>query len=369
MLIANPLYDVVFKFLMEDSRVAKSLLSALLQQEILELEFLPQEMTAELNTIPPDTTELEVRKATKRIYRMDFSAKIRTEEGPKQIIIEVQKARLAENISRFRAYLGKQYMNRDSFYWVWDSKRNYKAGIPIFSIYLLGYELDSYSKVPILSIENTVKDRFSQEKLTNKEPFVESLFHSGLIVIIPALKGRRRDELEKLLSIFDQSNQEKDFHILNVEETDFSEAYRPIIRRLQTAILSQDLREKMLAEDEYLNEIEELERSREDAIKQAQIADRKVEAATQKAEAATQKAEQAEQKAEEERRQKEAAEQKAAEERKEKEAEKQKRQEAEQKLRLMVEKCLLRQMSHEEIAELTGLEAGQIAEIAKGLNG
>jgi hypothetical protein len=34
----------------------------------------------------------------------------------------------------------------------------------------------------------------------------------------------------------------------------------------------------------------------------------------------------------------------------------------------MVEKCLLRQMSPEEIAELTGLEAVQIAEIAKGLN-
>ena len=36
--IANPIYDVVFKFLMEDKKVAKILLSALLKKEIIELE-------------------------------------------------------------------------------------------------------------------------------------------------------------------------------------------------------------------------------------------------------------------------------------------------------------------------------------------
>ena len=37
-LIANPIYDVVFKFLMEDERVAKILLSALLQKEVVEVQ-------------------------------------------------------------------------------------------------------------------------------------------------------------------------------------------------------------------------------------------------------------------------------------------------------------------------------------------
>ena len=32
-IIANPIYDVVFKYMMEDERVAKLLLSALLQKE------------------------------------------------------------------------------------------------------------------------------------------------------------------------------------------------------------------------------------------------------------------------------------------------------------------------------------------------
>ena len=36
--IANPIYDVVFKFMMEDEKVAKLLLSALLKKDIIELQ-------------------------------------------------------------------------------------------------------------------------------------------------------------------------------------------------------------------------------------------------------------------------------------------------------------------------------------------
>lgn len=34
--VANPIYDAVFKYLMEDERVARTLLSALLQREVAE---------------------------------------------------------------------------------------------------------------------------------------------------------------------------------------------------------------------------------------------------------------------------------------------------------------------------------------------
>ena len=33
--VANPIYDAVFKYLMEDERIAKTLLSALLKKEVL----------------------------------------------------------------------------------------------------------------------------------------------------------------------------------------------------------------------------------------------------------------------------------------------------------------------------------------------
>jgi len=36
--VANPIYDVVFKYLMEDVRVARTILSALLKQDVLSVE-------------------------------------------------------------------------------------------------------------------------------------------------------------------------------------------------------------------------------------------------------------------------------------------------------------------------------------------
>lgn len=43
MRVANPIYDVVFKFLMGDMRIAKLILSKILDQEIETLEFKPTE--------------------------------------------------------------------------------------------------------------------------------------------------------------------------------------------------------------------------------------------------------------------------------------------------------------------------------------
>ncbi len=45
--IANPIYDVVFKYLMEDNKVAKIFLSAITGLEITNLEFIPQELVVD----------------------------------------------------------------------------------------------------------------------------------------------------------------------------------------------------------------------------------------------------------------------------------------------------------------------------------
>jgi len=294
--IANPIYDVVFKYLMEDSKAAKTLLSALLGQEIVELNFLPQEISMEIGTSKNKKSELQqkVERYSLTIYRMDFSAKIQTEQGQKQIIIELQKVRLKEDITRFRAYLGKQYQNKDLFVWIHDDKK-YKAGLPIFSIYFLGYELNSFKGIPTIIIENQVIDRFTKKILDKNEPFVSSLFHQGMIVNILALQGRRRDYVEKLLSIFDQSNQQEDFHILNVDENDFPEEKRIIIRRLQAASKSMELRQRMLAEDDFLGEIQELEEDLKKAKKEIEEAKQEIEEAKQEVEEAKQELEEAKQ--------------------------------------------------------------------------
>ena len=65
MQIANPIYDVVFKYLLEDKKVAKLLLSAILDKDVVDIEFLPQEYT----------TNIEEKSIS--IYRLDFKAKIK----------------------------------------------------------------------------------------------------------------------------------------------------------------------------------------------------------------------------------------------------------------------------------------------------
>ena len=45
--IANPIYDVVFKYLMEDERIARTILSALLRKEITHVEMRPHEYVDE----------------------------------------------------------------------------------------------------------------------------------------------------------------------------------------------------------------------------------------------------------------------------------------------------------------------------------
>lgn len=106
MLIANPIYDVVFKYLMEDAKVAKLLIGSIIGFEILDLEFRPKSFTTQVHgsedAIRPFFT----------IYHLDFSAKIKTPEEEKLVIIEVQKAKLATDILRFRQYLGKQYSDK-----------------------------------------------------------------------------------------------------------------------------------------------------------------------------------------------------------------------------------------------------------------
>jgi predicted nucleic acid-binding Zn-ribbon protein len=85
------------------------------------------------------------------------------------------------------------------------------------------------------------------------------------VIQIPYLTDKRRNELEILLSIFDQSNPaDPEHHLLNIRENEFPEKYRPIIRKLQKAILDSDIKKKMELEDGIIDELEDLEREIED---------------------------------------------------------------------------------------------------------
>lgn len=287
MLIANPIYDVVFKYLMEDAKVAKLLVGSIIGCEIIDLDFRPKSFTATTARKTP------LSEPVFTIYHLDFSAKIRTDEGEeKLVVIEVQKAKLPTDIMRFRQYLGQQYSNKNNFYK--DNAQSRKA-LPIISIYFLGKPLDNIQGIPVIHINRKYLDAYSKTEIPQRDHFIESLSHDSYVISIEDLKERRRNELEVLLSVFDQSNRTEDHHILNVREEDFPEQYRLIIRRLQQAVELPEIRDNMEAEDTILEEFENQERRALEAEQKANEAIKQIAEEKQRTQQEKQRAEQAEQ--------------------------------------------------------------------------
>jgi hypothetical protein len=255
-LIANPLYDHAFKYLMEDNKVARKFISTIIGEDVIELSFAPQEYIRE--------SDDDVSEKSWSVYRLDFVARIRTEEGLKTIMIEVQKISLNTDIMRFRRYLGSQYQNKENSY-IDDSTKSVHS-MPIYCIFFLGDGLD-VKGVPVITVNPCVTDLATGQELTDlHNEFVESLHHRSWIVQVPELKGRRRNEVEILLSIFDQANRMNDHRILNFKEEHFPEEYRPIIRRLQQAAASKEIREAMQIEDDILEHFRIEERKTQEKL-------------------------------------------------------------------------------------------------------
>lgn len=241
-IIANPIYDSVFKFLMEDDRAAKILLSALLRKEVKKLEMKRNE-------------HCNLQQSRISLFRIDFSAVIVDSNGDEQLVlIELQKTWLATETLRFRQYLGSQYLNKENML----SEDNRKGfGLPIISIYILGHKLGELQQ-PVVYVRRNYLD-YDDQQIVNgvPDPFIESLTHDSIIVQIPYLQGRTRNRLERLLTIFDQDYRvENDEHYLRIDDKEMTNDERLLLNRLVMAAASPEVRREMEVEDEILSEIE-----------------------------------------------------------------------------------------------------------------
>jgi len=290
MQIANPIYDVVFKYLLEDSESAILLLSAIIDQPIETLKFLPQEGSSYL------------KNHSLTVYRVDFSAKIKTADNEfKQVIIEIQKAKLPSDIMRFRRYLGEQYANKDNRYTASKQQKNGKikkinTPLPIITIYFLAYPLEHH-RVPVIRVDRRYHDVVKNEILRDhRETFIESLTHDSYVIQISELDKEQKSELERLLSIFDQKRHiDKDSHILELKEENYPAKYCHLIRRLQRAIAEPEVRTTMDVEDDYLEHLENQERLIEKQEQALEEKDQKLEEKDQKLEEKDQKLEEKDQ--------------------------------------------------------------------------
>lgn len=242
--IANPIYDSVFKYLMEDERIAKTLISALLKKEVVEVDMRRNEYT--------NGTRDNIS-----MFRIDFGARIKEEDGStKHVLIELQKTWLETETLRFRQYLGAQYANPEN---ILKDCENDGYGIPMIAVYLLGHKVGDIEE-PVLYVKHKALD-YDGNHVTKgiPDPFVDSLTHDSIIVQIPRLRGHVNNRLDKVLSVFDQSLKEKGNHqVLSVDEDKFNGDLEMmhILHRLITAASDSKLRQDMNVEDEFFSAIE-----------------------------------------------------------------------------------------------------------------
>ena len=261
--VANPIYDSVFKYIMSDERISKTILSALLKKDVIKVQMRPHEY-------------VNATRDTLSMFRIDFAATVRerdAEDGElkdRVVLIELQKTWLDTETLRFRQYLGAQYSNKINIRE--DSPKGF--AYPMVAVYLLGHKVGDI-KEPVVYVNHDVYDYNGRVVKDGKEePFVESLTHNSIIVQIPRLKGRVNNRLEKVLSVFDQSRKDvEDTQVLNIDEKKYEDDadMMYMLHMLTAAAADSEMRQDMNVEDEYYKAIEDRDTAimqREKVIKQ-----------------------------------------------------------------------------------------------------
>lgn len=246
--IANPLYDTVFKYMLEDLRVARIFISAILQKKVIECNVCPQEFS-------------EKTPSGLSLYRVDFSAIVEESDGERhQVLIELQKTWKPTETIRFRQYLAMQYLSPNNKL---EGNNMHGETIPIVAVYILGHNLYDLEE-PIVYVKRQYLDYDSN--IVEKgvpSPFVESLTHDAIFVQLPRLSGSTRNRLEKILQLFDQSKATRSSseRLLQVDDNiaEGDSEMQAIVTRLLQAAASPDMAREMMIEAEFYTELDTVE--------------------------------------------------------------------------------------------------------------
>jgi hypothetical protein len=235
MKIVNPLFDKAFKYLMQNEKFARKVISVILDEEVESVSFRSQE------TYQPD----HHRGLT--LFRLDFRADIRQADGTlKTVLIELQKSKFATDIQRFRAYLGSQYMeSRRKQLNVEEPKFEYRSPYPIITIYILGYNLDDLPYMAV-TVNRDVINSVSKKRIKVKSQFIELLTHTSHIIQIRRLPVERRTRLEQFLTLFDQQWVSDETFVLDLPEV--PEEFTDMARHLEAALMDDAFRSNLAAE-------------------------------------------------------------------------------------------------------------------------
>ena len=246
MLIANPIYDVVFKYLMANLDIAKGVISTIIDEEIVTLDFKAQE-----NIIKFKTSS----KKELTYYHLDFIAKIKIKgNGYKNVLIELQKTNVPYDIERFRKYLGAQYQKVDEV--PIGTDKSSKESLPIITIYFLGFNL-SDTLPSVIKVNRQYIDVLSGKEILERSEFIERLTHNSFVIQIPKLHVEQKTRLELILSVFQQEHFiDETRHLKSYDYETTDDLIIKILKQLEKAAGDEELHHQLELEEMALREYE-----------------------------------------------------------------------------------------------------------------
>ena len=127
------------------------------------------------------------------------------------------------------------------------------------AVYLLGHRVGDIDKA-VVYVNHKALDYDGKEVENGMDdPFINSLTHDSILVQIPLLHGKINNRLDKVLSVFDQSQRDKkNQQMLCLEGDKYKDDsdMMYIVHRLGLATMSANIRQEMNDEDEYYSAIE-----------------------------------------------------------------------------------------------------------------
>jgi len=303
LVIPNPIYDVVFRYLMQDYNSAMIILSTLINEKIKKLDFQPLTFTKkttvteyneqveekiikhfekEKQKIIADNSLSELDKNIAiseitikdpvtgkdiKLLHLDFAAVIEKENGEEEMVmIELQKAAYETDIFRFKQYISENFQKKRKIRKTDpDTGQEIEIELPyrLIPIFILNFKIEDEISDLMIKTQQIKTGIFTDKELNKKNEFIDHLSYELYVVQLPYLKIAEdlyfesesyKGKLFALLKLFDQRAKKTDNECrLRLFRRLFPGFLDTVIKRLQSAdIDNPDLEKQMRAEDHFL---------------------------------------------------------------------------------------------------------------------
>jgi len=303
LVIPNPIYDVVFRYLMQDYDSAMIILSTLINEKIKKIDFQPLTLTkkttvteyneqveqkinkhfetekqkiisnnnlSELDkniAISEITIKDPVTGKDVKLLHLDFAAVIEKENGEEEMVmIELQKVAIETDIFRFKQYISENFQKKRKINKIDpDTEQEIEIELPyrLIPIFILNFKIEDEISDLMIKTRQIKTGIFTDKEIDRRNEFIDHLSYELYVVQLPYLQQIEKLDFENneykrklfaLLKLFDQRAKKTDNEYrLRMFRRMFPGFLDRVIKRLQTAdIDNPNLEKQMQAEDHYL---------------------------------------------------------------------------------------------------------------------